>query len=324
MTQRRQRSESGGGQVQARDLESPPIVSRGTAYFLLALVVLILGINWPLLATGLESISPLWLAVFRLTGGTLTVLLFAAATGRLVRPPRQDYPIIGSVAVFRLALVFILVFGALEFVPPGRSSILVWTTSLWTVPLAAFFVDEHMDRLRWLGLIIGLGGIVLVFEPTRLDWTDGRLLLGHLMLLSAAALLASVSVHVRHHTWASTPLALLPWQLMVAALPMLTIALLVEGIPAIDWTWQLAGIVAFQATMASGVALWGSLTALRTLPAITTNLTLMAIPVIGLISSAVLVGESLTAGVIGGLILVLGGVGLNIVSDARTTVNPQV
>jgi len=291
---------------------------------LLAVVVVILGINWPLLATGLESISPLWLTVFRLSGGAITVLIFAAATGRLTRPPRQDYPMVASVAVFRLALVFILVFGALEFVPPGRSSILVWTTSLWTVPLAAIFVDEHMTRLRWWGLLIGLGGIVMVFEPTRLDWTDTRLLLGHVMLLSAAFLTASVSVHVRRHVWASSPLALLPWQLMVAALPMLTIALLVEGIPDIDWTSQLVGIVAFQATLASGVALWGQLTALRALSAISTNLTLMAIPVLGLVSSALLVDESLTAGVIGGLVLVLAGVALNIVSDTRTGPNGRV
>lgn len=323
MTQRRERLDP-PGQEHSQASGSPPVVTRATAYLLLAVVVLILGINWPLLATGLESISPLWLTAFRLTGGALTVLIFATATGELARPPRQDYPIVASVAIFRLALVFILVFGALEFVPPGRSSILVWTTSLWTVPLAAFFVNEHMTRLRWWGLLVGLTGIVLVFEPTRLDWADTRLLLGHVMLLSAAFLTASVSVHVRHHTWASTPLALLPWQLMLAALPMLVIALLVEGVPTIEWTWQLAGIVAFQATLASGVALWGQLTALRTLSAISTNLTLMAIPVLGLTSSALLVDESLTAGVTGGLVLVLAGVGLNIVSDTRTTQNPQV
>lgn len=323
MTNERERLEP--AQAEGSGVSSPaPVVGRRTAYLLLALVVVILGVNWPLLATGLESISPLWLTVFRLAGGAITVLVFAAATGRLTPPPRQDYPIVLSVAVFRLALVFILVFAALEIVPPGRSSILVWTTSLWTVPLAAFFIDEHMSRLRWWGLLIGLGGVVLVFEPTRLDWTDARLVVGHLMLLAAAVITASVSVHVRHHIWASSPLALLPWQLMVAALPMAVIALAVEGIPKIEWTAQLAAIVAFQATLASGVALWGQLTALRALTAISTNLTLMAIPVIGLISSAILVDESLTAGVIGGLVLVLAGVALNLVSDARTTETPVV
>lgn len=317
MTGERGRVEPPGQKAKSGPLPAP-VVTQATAYLLLAVVVLILGINWPLLATGLKSISPLWLTVFRLTGGALTVLIFATASGRLARPPRQDYPIVASVAFFRLALVFILVFTALEIVPPGRSSILVWTTSLWTVPMAAFFVGEHMTRWRWWGLTIGLSGIVLVFEPTRLDWTDTRLVVGHVMLLGAALLTASVSVHVRYHTWASSPLALLPWQLMAAALPMLAIALVVEGIPEIEWTGQLAGIVAFQATLAGGVALWGQLTALRTLTAISTNLTLMAIPVVGLISSALLVDEPLTAAVVGGLILVLAGVALNVISDTRT------
>jgi len=298
---------------------APPVLTRAAAYPVLAGVVLILGINWPILATGLESISPLWLSVFRLVGGTVTVFAFAIATGRLVRPPRQDYPIVVSVAIFRLALVFILIFGALEIVPPGRSSILVWTTGLWTVPLAVTFVGEHMTRLRWWGLFIGIGGIVFVFEPTRIDWTDTRFVLGHVMLLTAAVINASVSVHVRRHNWASSPLALLPWQLLVGTIPMLLVALSVEGIPDIDWTLQLAGIVAYQATLGSGIALWGQLTVLRTLPAISTNLTLMAIPVVGLASSAVLVDESLSAAVLGGLALVVAGVAVNVISDARSS-----
>ena len=280
--------------------------------------MIILGTNWPILATGLESISPLWLTVFRLAGGALTVGAFAIATGRLVRPPREDYPMVVSVAIFRQALVFILVFGALEIVPPGRSSILVWTTGLWTVPLAVTFAGEHMTRLRWWGLLVGISGIVLVFEPSHIDWTDTRFLVGHAMLLTAAVLTAAVSVHVRRHAWTSSPLALLPWQLLVGAIPMLIVALAVEGLPHIEWTLQLAGIVAYQAILASGIALWGQLTVLRTLPAISTNLSLMAIPVVGLASSAVLVDESLTAAVVVGLAFVVAGVAVNVISDARS------
>ncbi|NIR38934.1 MAG: EamA family transporter, partial [Actinobacteria bacterium] len=77
---------------------------------------------------------------------------------------------------------FMLVFLALEIVPPGRSSILIWTSSLWTVPIAAAFLGERMSRLRWAGLLAGVAGILFVFEPTRLDWGDSRVLLGHGML----------------------------------------------------------------------------------------------------------------------------------------------
>lgn len=295
---------------------SPPLLRPQAVYPVLAVVVIALGLNWPFMSIGLRSISPIWMAAFRLIGATFTLGVLASATGRLARPPRQDLPIVLSVAVFRLALTFILVFSALEIVPPGRSSILVWTTSLWTVPIAVLFVGERMNRLRWLGLTAGITGILFVFEPLRLDWTDGRVVLGHAMLLTAAILNASVSVHVRHHSWKSTPLGLLPWQMLTAALPVLVIAFVTEGIPTINWTLALAAIVVYQGTFASGVAIWGQFTVLRSHPAISTNLALMAVPVIGLLSSAVLVDEPLSAGVLIGLGLVLAGVAASMVADS--------
>lgn len=223
-----------------------------------------------------------------------------------------------SVAVFRLSLVFILVFTALTIVPPGRSSILTWTAALWTVPIAVAFGGERMNPLRWLGLTVGIAGIVLVFDPTRLDWGDTRVILGHVMLLGAAILNSSVSVHVRRHRWVASPLALLPWQLLVATIPMVVVALIAEGIPRIDWTAQLVAIVIYQGTAATGFALWGQLTVLRSLPAISTNIGLMGVPVIGLLSSSVLVDEPLTFSIVAGLALVLLGVAASVLADAPT------
>ncbi len=156
---------------------SPKRLRPVAVYPLLAIVVVSFGVNWPVMATGLESISALWMSSFRLIGACATTALIALFTGRLARPARGDYPILLSVAV-RLALVFVFVFSALEIVPPGRSAILVWRASLWTVPLAVIFVGERMSSTRWAGVVIGIAGILFVFEPTRLDWGDGRVLLG--------------------------------------------------------------------------------------------------------------------------------------------------
>lgn len=312
------RSHRLGGLLFEEAGDAPPTLRRGAVYPVLLAVVIVLGINWPFLATAVESIDPIWLVAFRLIGGALTVLAVGAATSRLVRPPRPDYPIVLSVAVFRLALVFILVFSALTIVPPGRSSILTWTAALWTVPIAVVFGGEHMNPLRWFGLTVGIAGIVLVFDPTRLDWGDGRVILGHLMLLAAAILNSSVSVHVRRHRWVASPLALLPWQLLVATVPMVIVAFAIEGIPDIEWTGQLVAIVVYQGTFASAFALWGQLTVLRSLPAINTNIGLMGVPVVGLLSSAVLVDERLSLSIVGGLALVLVGVAASVLADAPT------
>ena len=124
----------------ARNAEPKVGAARASTAVLLGLVVLILGFNWPILATGLRSISPVWLSALRLLGALVIMVILTAATGDLHRPRRDDQPIIWSVGAGKLALNYLLVFTALQIIPPGRSSVLAWTSPLWTAPLAVAFL----------------------------------------------------------------------------------------------------------------------------------------------------------------------------------------
>src|SRR5690606_29840756 len=102
-------------------------------------------------SAGVSQIGPVWMGVFRVAGAMVVLMIIAAAGGRLRFPPRHDWPIVISLAVFRLSVVSLLVFTALEIVPPGRSSVVAWTTPLWTVPIAAVFLGDRMTPRRWVG-----------------------------------------------------------------------------------------------------------------------------------------------------------------------------
>lgn len=284
-------------------------------YLLLATVVAVLGLNWPIMSTGLRSITPVWMAVFRVAGAALVVTTITVSTGRFHLPPRRDLPIIVSLGIFRLAAVFLLVFTALRLVPAGRASVVVWTTSLWTVPIAAMFLGETMNRRRWMGLAVGITGVVVLSQPWSRDWTEPGVALGHGLLVLAAITNAATSVHIRAHRWTITPLEAIPWQLAGAAIPLVLLGLVMEGPPQIHWTAQLAWIVAYQGMLATGVAFWAQIAILRNLAAVSTNLTLMAVPVVGVISSAALLQEPITGPLAAGMVLVIVGVTLNLVSD---------
>jgi drug/metabolite transporter (DMT)-like permease len=301
----------------------PPILRRPAAYLLLLMTVLVLGVNWPLLAIGVRDIPSIWLAAMRLAGGAVIVLIATAFTGRLRPPPRSDLPVLWSVSFLRLVIVLVLVFTALRIVPPGRSSVLAWTASLWTVPLAAIFLGERMTRLRTAGLILGIAGIAFLFEPWSFAWSDPRVLGGHLMLLAAAMSNAGAAVHIRRHSWTSSPLEMLPWQLLVATLPVTLLALAIEGLPHITWTASLVAIVVYQGLGATAFAVWAQTTVLRSMPAVSTNLTLMMIPVVGLVASALMVDEKITAALLAGMVLIFAGVGLNLLTDRRARVTLQ-
>jgi drug/metabolite transporter (DMT)-like permease len=215
----------------------------------------------------------------------------------------------------RLATVTALVFLALEVVPPGRSSILAYTGALWVAPLAAFVLHERLTLLRIVGLMIGTAGLVLLVEPWALDWHDTRLVTGIAMLLVAAVINASSTVHIRKHRWNGSPFELMPWQLAIATVPIAVLAFVTEGAPPISWPSGAASVVVYQVALGSAFGLWGLLTLSRSLPTITANLSLMAVPVIGLLSSVAFTSEPLTAAVVVSLSLVLVGVGLGLLSD---------
>lgn len=297
-------------------------MTRPAIYVLLATVVVVLGFNWPIMATGLKSITPIWMGVFRLSGAALVVIVIGAISGNMKVPPRRDLPMIASVAVFRLATVFFLVFTALRLVPPGRSSVIVWTTSLWTVPIAAVFLGERMSGRRWIGLALGIAGLVVLFEPWGFMWDEPGVVFGHALLIVAAITNAATAVHIRGHRWTITPLQAIPWQLVGAVIPLTILGLVVDGPPVIDWTPQLAWIVVYQGVLATGTAFWAQIVVLRNLAAVSTNLTLMGVPVVGVVSSAILLGEEVTTALAIGLVLIIIGVALNLLSDRGVADQP--
>lgn len=301
--------ESDGGPAHARRLTTASI------YVLLVIVIIILGLNWPIMATGVKSITPVWMGVFRVGGATLAVVSIAAMSGRLRIPPRHDLPIVATLAIFRLGGVTLLVFTALQMIPPGRSSVLAWTTPLWTVPIAAVALGDRMTVRKWRGLALGIAGVVIVLEPWGLDWADREVAVGHGLLILAAITNASTSVHIRGHRWSVTPLDALPWQLGGATVILLVLGMVGDGPPVVHWTPALVGIVAYQGILASGIALWAQIVILRNIDPVSANLTMMGVPAVGVLSSALLLGEGVTPELAAGLILVTMGVTLNHLGD---------
>jgi drug/metabolite transporter (DMT)-like permease len=186
--------------------------------------VVVLGINWPIMKTGLDSIEPMWFAFLRCCRQCRR-RHGRCRHGRL-RPPAG---LAGGavVAVAQQAPGDPVL--ALQFVPAGRSSVLVWTAALWTVPVASIALRERMSPRRWAGLVSGIGGIILLFEPWRFTWSDGDVVLGNGLLLVTAMIQAGVIVHTRAHRWVTGPADALPWQMLVAALPLLVVAVVWGG-----------------------------------------------------------------------------------------------
>ncbi len=292
-------------------------MDRRAALLLLGAVVVLWGINWPIMKIGVGVIPPVWFAVLRTVIGAATLFAFLGLTGRFAWPTRRDLPIIASVGLLQIAAFLALVNIALLQVDAGRSAVLAYTTPLWVGPGALLLLGERPRPLKLLGLLLGIAGIAALFSPAAIDWSDRGQLIGNLLLMLAAAGWAVTILHVRGWQWRLTPLQLLPWQLLAAQPLLVLLAFVLEGSPRLDWSPTVLAILAYNGPIASGFCYWAVLAVTRALPAMTTSLSLLGVPAAGLVASTLALGEPLGAPLIGGCVLILGGVALVNLGDRK-------
>jgi drug/metabolite transporter (DMT)-like permease len=292
-------------------------LTRSQAYGLLALVVFVWGANWPAMKVGLGHITPFWFACARFWLGSLCLFGFLAATGRLAWPTRRDLPVLLSVVLSQMAIFQPMVNFGLSHVAAGRAAVLVYTTPLWVVPGAMLFLGEKIGPLKWGGVGLGLLGVAVLFNPLGLDWSNRDVLTGSLLLMAAAMIWGISVLHIRGHRWHLSPLQLTPWQLLLAAVLVTPVAMIVEGDAEPDWSLPLIGVLIYNGPIATAFAFWAATSISRALPAVTSSLSFLAVPAMGILLSALSLGEVPDLTLLGGFGLILAGVLLVNLADWR-------
>jgi drug/metabolite transporter (DMT)-like permease len=187
------------------------------------------------------------------------------------------------------------------------------------VPLAATFLHERMPRLKLLGFAVGIAGVAVLFNPFGFDWGDPKVLIGNGLLMLAALLWAVQIVQVRGHRWDGSPLTLAPWQFLVATCLITPLALYVDHGQPIRWGAACGLILFYNGPIAAAFGFWATISFTRALPAVTTSLGTLGVPAMGLVLSALFLGERLTVTIVGGLVLILAGLTLVTLADRART-----
>src|SRR3954465_15594376 len=93
----------------SRPLPGAPAGALRRAYLLLAAVVVLWGINWPVMKIGLAYIDPVWFVVIRMFFGAALFFAWQLATTGIAVPGRRDAPIILSVGLLQIGLYLVLI-----------------------------------------------------------------------------------------------------------------------------------------------------------------------------------------------------------------------
>jgi drug/metabolite transporter (DMT)-like permease len=292
-------------------------LSPAVARLLLVAVVILWGANWPVMKVGVEAMPPVWFATARMVLGAASLFALLAVLGRLGLPTRRDLPVILSVGALQMGAFLALVNIALQQVDAGRSAVLAYTTPLWVTPAAIALLGERPNAGKLLGLGLGFAGVAVLFNPFGFDWSDPAVLTGNALLLAAAFSWSIAILHVRVHQWDSSPLQLAPWQMVLAVPPLALLSWLTEDWSGIRWSGDLALVLAYNGPLATAFCFWAVVSVTRALPAITSSLSLLAVPVTGVAAAALFLGEPLRPTLLAGLVLILGGTVLVNLGDLR-------
>jgi drug/metabolite transporter (DMT)-like permease len=278
------------------------------AILLLGAVAVGWGTAWPVIKAILQDVPPLWTLLLRSVVGTATLFTISIGRRSLTLPQRGDIAVVLNVSLLHMVAFAVLVSVGLQFVPAGRSIVLGYTTPLWVSAGARIFLSEALTRARIAGIGLGLFGLAVLFNPFSFPWHDHAALTGNLLVLLGSFCWAASILHVRAHRWVSSPFELVPWQVLLATCTLAPLALLFEGVPRIEWSARLLALLVYGGTAGIALPYWAMQIVNKNLPAITTSLALLVVPVVGVACSALALGEPITAGLILAMLLIISGI----------------
>ncbi|PPC78822.1 EamA family transporter [Pokkaliibacter plantistimulans] len=286
----------------------PQLSVQSRGLLLLSLAIVVWGANWPVMKAGLSHISPIWFSATRFATGGACLFLLQMLTGTLRLPTRRDLPLIASVGLLQMLLFTVLGAIAMTTIPAGRSAVLAYTTPLWVTPAAILLFRERLSRGQLIGTLLGLSGVAALFNPLALDWNNSSLLKANLMLLAASLCWAMCILHLRYYKGDSSAYQLAPWQMLLATIPLIGLAYVIEGPYSGDMSRSFWEVILFVGPLATAFCFVAVNAASMWLSSTSMSSAMLGVPVVGLMMSVVFLGEQLSLSLIIGVVAILGGI----------------
>ena len=282
---------------------------------LAVVVAAVWGVNFVVIDIGLAHFPPLLFSALRFTVAAVPAVFFV---GRPRVPWRWVLAVGIVLGVVKFGLLFI---GMHAGMPAGLSSLVLQSQAVFTAAFAALLLGERPGRRRLIGLGVGVAGIVLAAFDQGSAGGGSASMRAFVLVLAAAVAWGLSNVLTRR----AAPPDLFRWMVWVSVvppLPLLGLSLLFEGRAA-----DLAALrslspggvgallyVAWGATL-FGFGAWGYL--MRHHETTVVAPFSLLVPVFGMSSSWLLLGEPITPVAGAAALLVIAGIGLSSFTPGR-------
>ncbi len=267
----------------------------------LSLICLIWGFNFVAMKVAADFFSPELFVTCRFGLGAAVLLAFAYFTKQPL-PPKKLWGWIVLTGAFQIAIGAAILQTCFKYLDAGLVSVLNYTMPIWVTILAKFFLNESLTRKKIFGIILSVFGVgILMNVDISGDFS------AMLMALSAAIFWAIGNVIMKAKLSKLNPISLTTWQMTTAAI-MLAIYTAIFTDAQATWTFTAVATLLYNAVIASSLAFFLWAYVLANMEAGKASISVLGVPVVGVISGVIFLGEPLTLTMVFGISMVLAGI----------------
>jgi drug/metabolite transporter (DMT)-like permease len=256
---------------------------------LLVALCLLWGTTWPMMKIALEDIPPLSMRTLTAGFGMVCLLIICLVTRRRFRlATAKACGHVVIISLLNIAAFSLLTAFAQIAASTSRVTILIYTMPIWTVLLAWLLLRERPTARQFLAVVLCALGISVLIYPLAAKGVP----FGLLLAVAAGLSWGAGTVYVKWARVDLDPLGLAFWQLVIAFVIIAACLIVFDGRLNLDHAHAKSLLAtAYAGIIGSGIAyaMWFEI--VRRLPAGTASLGTLGIPVVGVISTVLMVGE---------------------------------
>jgi len=259
-------------------------------WWVLAGLTLVWGFNWTAMKVAISDIAPLTFRTLCLGLGSGVLFAFLRASGQPLAVPRDQWQRLALLAFFNITCWNILVVFGLSLLPSGRAAILAYTMPAWAIPLSVLLLGERLTARKLLGLALGMAGMALLVwdEFQRIQGAP----LGALLVLGAAFTWGIGTILQKKYPVRAPLAAYTGWIMLVGGVPIYIGALLLEDFSKLAEVGLTSALgAAYNVLLAFAWAHWAWIKLSTSVSVTVFSLSMLVIPVVGVFSGMLFLGE---------------------------------
>ncbi|HEY1329132.1 MAG TPA: DMT family transporter [Casimicrobiaceae bacterium] len=269
----------------------------------LVALALIWSASFVLIRVLSPAVGPFWVATSRLLIGGLAMAAWLALSREKV-DVRAHWTAYVFIGVLNSGLPFVLWAFAALHLPASYLVILNAMTPLFGAAIAPFAVGERLNAPKVAGLASGVVGVVLVTRAVPLAG-DARFAVALCAGLAAALCYALAAIWIKRKAAALQPIAIAAWSQLFAGALLLPLAMPSRVAGPVDFT--VAVNLLLLGLVCSGIAYLLYYRLIRDIGPTRALTVTFLMPAFGMVWGALLLHESITAGMVAGAALIVAG-----------------